>query len=180
MNILRNVSLAVVVLLLQACSGGEKSAPTTAPASAPANAAPAQAAQNPAAAGDIAPESASNFSSARVFIASPADGATLTSPVTVVFGVEDFTIAPAGTFEPGTGHHHLLIDTALPPLDQPIPTDTNHMHFGKAQTEAVIELAPGQHTLQLVLGDGYHVPHDPALISTPVTITVTEAGEAVE
>lgn len=104
----------------------------------------------------------------------------MASPVTVIFGIENFGLAPAGTFESGTGHHHLLIDTDLPPLNQPIPADANHLHFGKAQTEASIELAPGQHTLQLILGDGYHVPIDPALISTPVTITVTETVEAVK
>lgn len=175
----RFVSLAMALLLLQACSGG-KDGTDSSPAAAAPGSAPATAPENAAPAAAPAEADATNVSSARVFIVSPADGATLTSPVTVVFGIENFGLAPAGTFEPGTGHHHLLIDTSLPPLNQPIPADANHLHFGKAQTEAVIELAPGQHTLQLVLGDGYHVPHDPALISTPVTITVTEATEAVE
>ncbi len=168
--------LAMALSLLQACSGGDNSPPaaatTQAPESAPTTQAPAEA---------LSPAPEASFSSARVFIASPADGATLTSPVTVVFGIENFELAPAGTFTPGTGHHHLLIDTDLPPLNQPIPADANHLHFGKGQTEAAIELSPGQHTLQLLLGDGYHVPHDPALVATPITITVTEtAAEAVE
>ena len=171
MRIIRTGSLAIAVFLLQACSGNDNSAST---------ATQTQAAQNDAPAAAAAPAADSGFSSARVFIVSPADGETLTSPVTVVFGVENFRVAPAGTFEAGTGHHHLLIDTDLPPLNQPIPADANHLHFGKAQTEATIELAPGPHTLQLVLGDGYHVPHDPALISTPVTITVTESAAAAE
>ena len=171
MRIIRTGSLAIAIFLLQACSNGDNNSPT---------AAQTQATQNDAPAAEATAKTDSGFSSARVFIASPADGETLTSPVTVVFGIENFRVAPAGTFEAGTGHHHLLIDTDLPPLNQPIPADANHLHFGKAQTEATIELAPGQHTLQLVLGDGYHVPHDPALISTPVTITVTESAAAAE
>jgi len=111
---------------------------------------------------------------ARVFIVSPADGAEVTSPVTVVFGIEEFTLAPAGTYDAATGHHHLLVDVDLPPIDQPIPADDNHLHFGKAQSETTLELKPGKHTLRLLLGDGNHVPHDPALISEPITITVIE------
>jgi Domain of unknown function (DUF4399) len=174
MKISGHVSLAMALLLLQACSGGNDNPP------APNASAPAAAAENAASASPVVAADVSNVSSARVFIVSPADGATVGSPVTVVFGIENFGLAPAGTFEPDTGHHHLLIDTTLPPLNQPIPADANHLHFGKAQTEAVVELTPGQHTLQLVLGDGYHVPHDPALISTPVTINVTASAEAVE
>ena len=115
---------------------------------------------------------------ARVFIASPANGSTVTSPVTVEFGVEGYTLAPAGTYEELTGHHHLLINTPLPPLDSPIPSDENHLHFGKAQTSAEIELEPGEHTLQLLLGDGNHVPHSTALISDPIVITVVAAQDA--
>lgn len=171
MRIIKTGSLAMAILLLQACSGGDSNSSI---------ATPKQATQKDAPAAEAATAADSGFSSARVFIVSPADGETVTSPVTVVFGVENFRVAPAGTFEAGTGHHHLLIDTDLPPLNQPIPADANHMHFGKAQTEATIELAPGPHKLQLVLGDGYHVPHDPALVSTPITITVTESAAAVE
>ncbi len=110
----------------------------------------------------------------RVFIVSPANGATVTSPVTVTFGIEGYAVAPAGTYEAATGHHHLLIDTGLPPLDQPIPADANHVHFGKGQTETTVELAAGEHTLQLLLGDGNHVPHNPPLASDVITITVSE------
>ena len=112
---------------------------------------------------------------ARVFIISPENGSTVTSPVTVEFGVEGYALAPAGTYEELTGHHHLLVDTPLPPLNAPIPSDQNHLHFGKAQTSAEIELEPGEHTLQLLLGDGNHVPHATALISDPILITVVEA-----
>jgi len=111
---------------------------------------------------------------ARVYIVSPENGATVTSPVTVAFGIDGFAVAPAGTYEAQTGHHHLLIDTGLPALDQPIPADANHVHFGKGQTETTIELAAGQHTLQLLLGDGNHVPHQPPLASDIITITVSE------
>lgn len=113
-----------------------------------------------------APEGAS------VYIVSPADGATVSSPVTVVFGLKGMGVAPAGTESEKTGHHHLIIDAPLPPADEPIPADDNHVHFGGGQTEYTIELLPGTHTLQLLLGDLNHVPHDPVVASEPITITV--------
>ena len=88
------------------------------------------------------------------------------------FGLRKMGIAPAGVEKGGTGHHHLLIDTGLPPLDEEIPSDRNHKHFGKGQTEAVIELSPGKHTLQLLLGDHEHVPHNPPVMSKKFTVTV--------
>lgn len=109
---------------------------------------------------------------AELYIISPKDGDTVKNPVTVQFGLRGMGVAPAGMAMENTGHHHLLIDTPLPPLDQPIPADAKHLHFGKGQTEASITLAPGKHTLQLLLGDPLHVPHDPPVQSKPVTITV--------
>lgn len=109
---------------------------------------------------------------AEVFIAAPKDGEALSNPVIVQFGIKNMEVAKAGTQTPNTGHHHLLIDAELPPLDQPIPKDTNHMHFGGGQTEASLTLAPGKHTLQLLLGDGNHIPHHPAVASKVITITV--------
>jgi hypothetical protein len=109
---------------------------------------------------------------AAVYIVSPADGATVSSPVTVVFGLKGMGVAPAGTEKDKTGHHHLIVDAPLPPVDEPIPADDQHIHFGGGQTEFVIELAPGSHTLQLLLGDLNHVPHDPVVASDPITITV--------
>jgi hypothetical protein len=109
---------------------------------------------------------------ARVYIISPADGARVKSPVTVLFGLSGMGVAPAGIEFPNAGHHHLLIDSPLPPADRPFPTDDRHLHFGKGQTEAAVELAPGRHTLQLVLGDHNHVPHAPPVVSKPITITV--------
>lgn len=89
-------------------------------------------------------------------------------------GLRNAGIAPAGTTQPRTGHHHLLIDTDLPPLDAPIPADNNHLHFGGGQTEVRLDLPPGQHTLQLLLGDANHMPHNPPLYSRQITITVPE------
>ncbi len=109
---------------------------------------------------------------AEVYIISPEDGATVTSPVTVRFGARGVGVAPAGVTRENTGHHHLIIDSDLPPLDQPIPKDDRHIHFGGGQTETRIELKPGKHTLQLLMGDDAHMPHDPPLTSKRITITV--------
>lgn len=111
---------------------------------------------------------------AEVYIVAPADGATVTSPVRVVFGLRGMGVAPAGIQVPETGHHHLLIDAELEgeALDQPIPSDEHHVHFGKGQTETTVELEPGEHTLQLVLGDFSHIPHDPPVMSERITIHV--------
>lgn len=109
---------------------------------------------------------------AKVSIIEPKDGASVTSPVTVKFGIEGMEIAPAGTAKPNTGHHHLIIDGTLANMTEAIPADATHIHFGKGQTEAQIELKPGEHTLQLVLGDQNHVPHNPPVVSAPVKITV--------
>jgi Domain of unknown function (DUF4399) len=109
---------------------------------------------------------------AELYFISPQDGATLANPVTVRFGLKGMGIAPAGIAMENTGHHHLLIDTALPPLDRPVPADAQHVHFGKGQTETAVPLAPGTHRLQLLLGDHLHLPHDPPVVSEPITITV--------
>jgi hypothetical protein len=119
---------------------------------------------------------------AYVYIGWPLDGAvTRTTHIKVWFGTRNFGVAPAGTFKPNTGHHHLLIDVAVPSLDEPIPSDKNHVHFGLGQTETYIDLPPGTHTLQLLMGDGDHVPHDPPLMSKKITIRVqpTEKGPNV-
>ena len=115
-------------------------------------------------------------SGAKVFIISPKNGATVTSPVTVKFGIKGMTLAPAGTKDPNTGHHHLLIDTDLPAdLSTPIPSVPDKVvHFGKAQTETTITLPPGKHTLQLLLGDANHIPHNPPVVSKKITITVSQ------
>ena len=111
---------------------------------------------------------------AKVFIISPKDGETVTSPVTVKFGIKGMTLAPAGTKQENSGHHHLLIDTDVPAdLGQPLPSVPDKLiHFGKAQTETTVTLPPGKHTLQLLLGDANHIPHNPPVISKKITITV--------
>ena len=112
---------------------------------------------------------------ALTYFLSPANGASVTSPVTVRFGLRGMGVAPAGVTTPNTGHHHLLVDVAeLPPDNLPIPNDANHRHFGLGQTEAELTLTPGQHTLQLVLGDALHIPHQPPVRSEKITITVTQ------
>ena len=109
---------------------------------------------------------------ANVYIISPSHGETVSSPVKVVFGLSGMGIAPAGVKKDKTGHHHLLIDTAVPDLNLSIPADDNHKHFGGGQTEVVIELSPGKHTIQLLLADFAHIPHNPPVMSQPITITV--------
>ncbi len=108
-----------------------------------------------------------------VYIISPKDGAKVKSPVTVVFGLKGMGIAPAGVKFDNTGHHHLLIDTAMPTdLTTPLPMTDNIKHFGKGQTETSLELAPGKHTLQLLFADYTHTPFTPNCASKQITITV--------
>lgn len=110
---------------------------------------------------------------ARVYIISPSDGVTVGREVTVRFGLSGMGVAPAGVEKKETGHHHLLIDVAtLPPAGQPIPNDEHHKHFGGGQTETLLHLSPGTHTLQLELGDANHVPFDPPVVSKRITIHV--------
>lgn len=118
---------------------------------------------------------------AKVYIISPADGETVEGPVRIVFGLRNMGVAPAGVKKKNTGHHHLLIDTEAPDgrdLKHPLPKDKNNRHFGGGETEAVIELEPGEHTLQLIMGDHNHIPHDQAVISEQITIIVVGADEA--
>jgi uncharacterized protein DUF4399 len=112
---------------------------------------------------------------AEVYIISPKDGAKVSSPFVVEFGLKGMGIAPAGVKFDNTGHHHLLIDTDAPAdLNAPLPSSEKVVHFGKGQTETTLTLAPGKHTLQLLLGDSGHVPHNPPVISKKITVTVTK------
>lgn len=171
----RLLVLATLGLTIAAC--GKPPTPQ-APATSEAQSDAAAAAQPPVADPATAPAAplllprSDSPSGAKVEFLNPRDGQVVTSPVKVVFGLEGMTVAPAGDPTPNSGHHHLLIDVAAPDLGQPIPKDAQHVHFGQGQTEAEITLAPGQHTLQLLLGDTNHVPHNPPLISAPITITV--------
>ena len=110
---------------------------------------------------------------AYLYIGWPNDGEVVRkNNFRVWFGLRKMGIAPAGTEKPMTGHHHLIVDAPLPPMDEEIPADKNHLHFGKGQTETRITLPSGTHTLQLLLGDLDHVPHNPPVVSQKKTITV--------
>ncbi len=113
---------------------------------------------------------------AKVYFVGLHDGSVLPEHATLHFGLVNMGVAPAGIDKPNTGHHHLLIDTDVPPLDEPIPNDFHHLHFGAGQTEATVTLSPGKHTLQLLLGDANHVPHNPPVMSERITVTVTKNG----
>jgi hypothetical protein len=144
---------ALLMAVLQA------DAPRVALAAAPAVPAPVTPAANP--------------SNAELYFIWPYDGTVITGgKFWVRMGLRNMGVAPKGVAVPNTGHHHLLIDTELPPLTEPIPSDRNHLHFGAGETEARVELPPGMHTLQLLLGDMNHVPHKPPVMSKKITITV--------
>jgi hypothetical protein len=137
----------------------------------------AHAAQNgpapaaPAAAGQRTPSPAG----AKVYFINIQNGARVKSPVLVQFGLSGMGIAPFGLTGAGTentGHHHLIIDAPTPALDVPIPANPMHVHYGRGQTEATVNLPAGQHTLQLVLADALHIPHNPPVMSERITITV--------
>jgi hypothetical protein len=110
---------------------------------------------------------------ARVYILWPPDGQVIPGgKFWLRMGLVGAGVAPAGIDKPNTGHHHLLINTDPPPMDREIPNDRNHLHFGGGLTEVRLELPPGRHTLQLLLGDSEHVPHDPPLLSNKITVIV--------
>jgi len=160
---LKHGTLLIVCGLLVACGQQEPAAPVAAPPAAapPPPPAPAALARKPAPAGAMA------------YIIEPADGARVTSPVRVVFGLKGIGVAPAGVDRNDAGHHHLLVDAPLPAeLGLPIANDEQHRHFGAGQTEVELTLAPGRHTLQMLLGDHLHIPHDPPIASSVVTIEV--------
>lgn len=122
---------------------------------------PAQAQRTPA------PENAMEY------IIWPPDGAVIEGGrFWLRMGLRNMGVAPKGVKMANVGHHHVLIDTPLPEMDQQIPSDRNHVHFGAGETEARIELPPGKHTLQLLLGDDNHMPHQPPIFSKPITVTV--------
>jgi hypothetical protein len=137
----------------------------------PLAAVPLAGAQTPA----VAAERTPSPPGAEAYIISPKDGAKVHGPVLVQFGLKGMGIAPAGVKMDNTGHHHLLIDTEAPSdLGAPLPATDKIVHFGKGQTETMLTLTPGKHTLQLLLGDMNHVPHAPPVISKKITITVTK------
>jgi hypothetical protein len=165
--------LTVFSLLLIAACGQDVSLDVPEETAATGSPAPVTASGQPSAAQPVAVhERRPSPAGAMAYIISPADGETVSSPVRVLFGLKGAGVVPAGIEREGAGHHHLLIDAAVPDLDSPVPSDINHRHFGGGQTEVEIELAPGTHTLQLLLGDEMHVPHDPPILSEQITIEV--------
>jgi Domain of unknown function (DUF4399) len=117
---------------------------------------------------------------AQVYFVNIQDGATVSNPVKIVMGLSGMGVAPAGVEKAGTGHHHILVDRAplgkakggAAEFQENLPADDNHRHFGNGQTEMMLDLKPGTHTLQLVLGDHNHIPHNPPVMSPQITITV--------
>lgn len=109
---------------------------------------------------------------ASVFFISPTDGETVTNPFVVEFGISAMELVKAGDNQAGSGHHHLIIDAGPPDLSMPIPADEHYIHFGDASASTELTLEPGSHTLQLLLGDFLHIPHDPPVLSTTITIIV--------
>jgi Domain of unknown function (DUF4399) len=154
----RSVLLSTAAALGSAAARGQGHAPDTPPAAAAADAPRMRSAAPP---------------DAYVYIGWPQDKQVITGThFKVWFGTRNFGVAPAGVTTRNTGHHHLIIDAPLPPMDRPIPNDRNHLHFGLGQTETMLELPPGTHTLQLLVGDAEHVPHDPPVMSKRISITV--------
>lgn len=122
----------------------------------------------------VAAHAADAAPNAYCYIGWPADGQVLQAgkPFRVWFGLRYMGVAPKGIAFKNSGHHHLLIDTELPPAGKEIPSDRNHLHFGAGETETLLELPPGKHTLQLLMGDENHVPHNPPVTSRKITIIV--------
>jgi hypothetical protein len=148
--------LVAAALLLATTAQAQSPAATSEPAKAPA----------------ALPRTAATAGAELYFIA-PADGAVVDKTFTVRFGLKGMGVAPAGVTTDKTGHHHLLIDvTEMPAMDQPLPNDDKHKHFGGGQTETTLTLPPGKHTLQLVLGDALHIPFNPPILSPKITVTV--------
>lgn len=156
------ISAVATILLASACGQQDPAEAETVAADKPAADATAPAALPRTAAPD----------GARVFFISPADGDTVTNPVSIEFGIDGMSVVTAGDNQSQSGHHHLLVDTDLPDMTLPIPADENHIHFGDASTSTDLTLEPGEHTLRLLLGDHLHVPHDPPVISESITILV--------
>jgi len=110
----------------------------------------------------------------KVYFINLEDGDRLESPFLIQFGLSGMGIAPAGTDRANTGHHHLLINVNEIDLSKPIPSSSSHIHFGGGQTESLIDLMPGDYSMQLVLGDMTHTPHNPPIISQRINITVID------
>jgi hypothetical protein len=108
----------------------------------------------------------------KIYFIAPKNDEIVSNPVSLEFGSEGVEIVPSGQNKPATGHHHIIIDAELPNMNLPIPADDNYVHFGDGSSSTQLTLEPGIHTLQLLLGDFLHIPHDPPLYSEKITVTV--------
>lgn len=160
--VLRSLTASALTIALCLAACGERSGPVAEKPSRPETVTESTAAL----------ERTPSPEGARVFFISPADGDAESNPIRIEFGIENMTVVKAGDDQSNSGHHHLLIDTDLPDLGMPVPADANHVHFGDGSTSTEITLEPGEHTLQLLLADQVHIPHDPPVFSDPITITV--------
>jgi hypothetical protein len=159
------IAIAIALLIYTQMQKNDQTVNEVSPASSETQAAPSI--ETPAALISSAPDNAA------VFFLEPGDGTTVSSPVTVKFGITNMTVAPAGDNTENSGHHHILINqTELPDVTLPIPATDQIIHFGLGQTETILELEPGEHTLQLLLGNYLHIPHDKPVVSKKITITV--------
>ena len=156
--------LTAAVTALAACGQREEGASTGSAEPAPVQS--AQSSAPPSMPRQPAP------ANARLYFVTPADGDTVSSPVRVEFAVDGMEVVPAGTEAANSGHHHIIVDVDLPPMNLPIPADANHVHFGDGSSSAELTLEPGEHTLQLLFADHLHIPHDPPVVSERITITV--------
>ena len=168
MRALVHVHLPIVVsaALLAACAAVPLTAPSSATPTAPVRAT----ASTPTLAGGY--KKVASAPTAAVYFVNLKNGDTVSSPVLVQFGLRGIGVAPAGVEKEATGHHHLLINVAEVDVNAPLPTTDNVRHFGGGQTETTVSLAPGRHTLQLLLADHNHIPHHPVVMSERITITV--------
>ncbi|MEM7220204.1 MAG: DUF4399 domain-containing protein [Pseudomonadota bacterium] len=165
------VLIPAALLILSACDNSTTAPPSAAEPAAGAAAEPATAQPaNPVLPASLLSKAPAD---ARVFFVEPANGATVGETFTVRFGLNGMAIAPAGEDRPNTGHHHILIDLdELPDMSIPLPATEQIVHYGGGQTEATLTLPPGEHSLQLLLGNYVHIPHDNPVISEKITITV--------
>lgn len=172
----------ICAISLTACNKGTEAPKAEAPkaeapkAEAPKAEAPkAEAPKAEAPKAEEKEESASPVIAKRVYFTSPKNNAELKSPVKLVFGVDGMSIRPAGedVNDKTSGHHHLIIDAAGIPSGQPVPMDKQHIHYGKGQTSATVELAPGKHTLRLQFADGAHLSYGPEM-SSEITVNISK------
>lgn len=166
----------VALMVLGGCEeGGEELAPLPPPATPRTVESDALAPGEHARHSDSVVPDLTPITGGRVFFSEPQDNAVVTSPVRVVMEAVGATVQAAGDLEQNTGHHHIIIDGGGEAMGAVVPADETHIHFGKGETEAMLELAPGQHTLTLQLADGMHRSYGPVMSST-ISIVVRDAG----